>query len=54
MGERRGRVKSRNMYKGPMGMDSEVKIDHGSRGVSRAGENNREKTGTIASGQDGR
>ena len=33
MEERRGRVKSRNMCKGPMGMDNGVGIDCGGREV---------------------
>ena len=38
MGKRRGRAKSKNMYRGPMGMDTRVGIDceSGMR-VGRAG-----------------
>ena len=32
--ERRGRVKSRNMYKGPMDIDNSVGIDCGSGGLA--------------------
>ena len=39
MGERRGRVKIRNMYKGPKERDNGVLIDWGG-GMYRAGESN--------------
>ena len=46
MGETRRRGKSKNMYKGYVGMDNEVGIDCGRRGgVGRTGESNREKCG---------
>ena len=51
MGERRGRVKSRNIYKGPMDKDK------GGRGlnvggeVGRAGESNGGKMGTTVTEQ---
>ena len=42
MGERRGRVKSRNMYKGPKGKDKGGgRIESGKWGISRAGESNK-------------
>ena len=48
MWEIKGRVKSRNMYKGPMDMDSGGrKSECGRRGVSRAGESNGGKMGTA-------
>ena len=54
MGERQGRVMSRNTYKGPMDKDNRVgggakegRIECGRCGVGRAGESNGEKTGTT-------
>ena len=35
IGEGRGSIKSRNMYKGPMGMDNGVGIDCGTQGVGK-------------------
>ena len=48
MGERKGRVKSRNMYKGPMGKDNGGGgIECGRWGMARAGENNGGNMGTT-------
>ena len=38
--ERRGRVKSRNMYKGPMDKEDGGRIESGRWGVGKAGERN--------------
>ena len=48
-GERRGRVKLRNMYKGPMDKDNGGggKIECGRWVVGRSGEGNRRKMGTT-------
>ena len=53
MGKRRGRVKSRNMYKGPMGKDigSRGRIECGRWGVSRVGESNGGEMGTTVTEQ---
>ena len=48
--ERRGRVKSRNMYKGPMDKDSGGRIECG-RWVGRAGERGEGKMETTILGQ---
>ena len=49
VGRRRRRVKSRNMYKGPMDKDTRGggKIECGKWGVDRAGESNGGKMGTT-------
>ena len=48
MGERRGRVKSRNTYKGPMDKDNRVGgIECGRWGMGRAGEKNGVKWGQL-------
>ena len=46
-GGNRGRVQSRNMYKGLTDMDYRVRTDCGSRGVRRARESNWGKMGTT-------
>ena len=48
MGKRRGRVKSRNMYKGPMDKDNGGRsIEYGRCRVGRAGESNGGGMGII-------
>ena len=48
MSERRGRVKSRNMYKGPMDKDNGWGgLNVGEVGAGRTGENNGEKGGQL-------
>ena len=51
MGQRRGRVKSRNLYKGPMDQDNMGRIECVRWGMGRAGENNREKMGMTVTEQ---
>ena len=45
--ERRGRIKSRNIYKGPMDKDSGGGIEYGRWGVRREGESNGVKWGQL-------
>ena len=51
MGEIRGRVKSRNMYKGPMVEDNGVGIVFGSRGWMGQGRTMRGEMGTAVTEQ---
>lgn len=52
MGERRGTVRWRNIYKGSIHMDNNVGIDYGTgAGVDRSGESNRGKVGTTVNEQ---
>ena len=49
MGERRGRIKSRNMYKGPMDKDNGGggRVECGRWGLDGVGESYGEKLGTT-------
>ena len=50
--ERRGRIKSRNIYKGPMDKDNGVRIDCGNGGQGRwSEESNGGKIETTVTGQ---